>query len=305
MSREPILERLGISKSMKTALVLSAAFHLSIVIFGVVGLPFIQKPIVIPPQPISIEVVDISEIRTTNKKPQEAKPKPKDEPPPKVKEEIKAPPKVTAKEPPKVKPMEKPAEPKKEDVKPPEPDTPPPPEEKLAEAKPEPKPEPPKKEEPKEDKEEKTVSEEDFLSVLKNLQDEKPTGEENPDGDEKASPEESPLAQFADKLSATEIDMIARALNIQFASCWNLMAGARNAEDITVSINLQVRPDRTVQSARIVDQWRYTQDSFYRAAADTALRAIKHPNCETLDLPEDKYNLWKDLTFNFNPSTQL
>ncbi|MEM7618638.1 MAG: hypothetical protein AAF244_04565 [Pseudomonadota bacterium] len=287
---------------MKIALISSVIFHFGVVIMGVVGLPYVSKPPELPVQPISIEVVDISEVRTTNKKPQKAPPKPKDEPPPKLKKEIKAPPKVEAKKPPKVKPLEKPKA-KKEDVKPPEPDTPPPPEDTLAKVE-EPKPEP-KKEEPKEEKKEETVSEEDFLSVLKNLQDEEPTGEENPDGDEKTSPEESPLAQFADRLSATEVDMIARALNIQFASCWNLMAGARNAEDITVSINLQVRPDRTVQSARIVDQWRYTQDSFYRAAADTALRAIKHPSCEVLDLPPDKYNLWKDLTFNFNPSAQL
>jgi len=297
------LDKLDLSKGMKIALVASVVFHLSVMIIGVIGLPYIKKPTPLPPQTISVDIVDISEMTTTNKKPNEVKKKPKDEAPPKVKKKVKAPPKVEAKEPPKVKPLEKPPEPPKEDVKPPEPETPPPPSEKLAEAKPEPKPE---KKEPKEDKkEEQTISEEDFLSVLKNLQDEEPTGEINPEGDEQTSPEESPLAQFADRLSATEADMIARRLNVQFASCWNLMAGARNAEDITVSINLQVRPDRTVQSARIVDQWRYSQDSFYRAAADTALRAIKHPNCETLDLPEDKYNLWKDLTFNFNPAVQL
>lgn len=304
MIRISISEKLGISKGMKTALIISAGFHLGIVLLGVFGLPYIQKPIEIPPQPISVDIVDISEITTTNKKPQQAKPKPKDEPPPKVTAEIKAPPKVEAKEPPKVTPLEKPPEPPKEDVKEPEPETPAPPEEKLADVKPEPKPQ--KKEEPKAiEKTKEPPSEEDFLSILKNLQDESPTGEENPDGQENTSPEESPLAQFSDKLSATEIDMIARRLNIQFASCWNLMAGAREAENITVSINLKVRPDRTVQSAKIVDQWRYSQDSFYRAAADTALRAVKHPNCETLDLPEDKYNLWKDLTFNFNPSMQL
>ncbi len=291
---------------MKFALMVSAGFHLTVILLGVFGLPYIQKPIEIPPQPISVDIVDIGEITTTNKKPQQAKPKPKDEPPPKVTEEVKAPPKVEAKEPPKVTALEKPPEPPKEDVKEPEPETPAPPEEKLAKVEPAPKPEPPKKDKPKEpEKTKKPPSEEDFLSVLKNLQDESPTGEKNPDGEENTSPEQSPLAQFADKLTATEIDMIARRLNIQFASCWNLMAGAREAENITVSINLKVRPDRTVQSAKIVDQWRYSQDSFYRAAADTALRAVKHPNCETLDLPEDKYNLWKDLTFNFNPSMQL
>ena len=101
------------------------------------------------------------------------------------------------------------------------------------------------------------------------------------------------------------MDAIASALNAQFGSCWNLMAGARNAEDIVVKINLKVRPDRTVQSARVVEQFRYNQDSFYRAAADEAMRAIRHPNCEVLDLPPDKYDLWKDLIFNFNPSAQL
>ena len=83
------------------------------------------------------------------------------------------------------------------------------------------------------------------------------------------------------------------------------MAGARNAEDITVKIKLVINRDRSVQSARIADQWRYNQDSFYRAAADAALRALKHPNCETLDLPAEQYEMWQNLIFNFNPSNQL
>ncbi|MEM8833327.1 MAG: hypothetical protein AAGB32_02185 [Pseudomonadota bacterium] len=300
--RKFFAEKVQLSKGMKAALIASVAFHLGVLIIGTVGLPYITKPPNIPQQPLAVEIVDISEITTTNKKPQKAPPKPKNEPPPKVEKEVKAPPKVEAKKPPKVKPIEKPPEPPKEETKKPEPKTPPPPSEKLAEVKPEPK---PKKEKKEEDKKEATVSEEDFLSVLKNLQDTEPTGEVNPEGDEKTDPDQSPLAKFSERLSATEVDLIARNLNMQFASCWNLMAGARNAEDITVTINLTVRPDRTVQSAKIVDQWRYTQDTFYRAAADTALRAINHPNCEVLDLPEDKYNLWKDLTFNFNPSAQL
>ncbi|MEM6811860.1 MAG: hypothetical protein AAF549_05270 [Pseudomonadota bacterium] len=301
MKREIFSNSFEISKGMKIALITSVIFHLSVVVIGMVGLPHISKPPVIPDQPLSVDIIDVSELTTTNKPPKKTKkPEPKkDDPPPKVEKKVEAAPKVTAAAPPKVKPTSKP-KPPEEETKPPEPDTPAPPEEELAKVE-EPEPEPPK-EEPIE---EKTVSEEDFLSVLKNLQDSEPAAEANPDGLEQTSPEESPLARFADRLSASEMDLIARALNQQFSSCWNLMAGARNAEDITVSINLTVRPDRTVQSARISDQLRYTTDGFFRAAADTALRAINHPNCEVLDLPPDKYSLWKELTFNFNPAAQL
>ena len=251
----------------------------------------------LPPQPIAVEIVDISEITTTNKRPQ-AQPVPKKEEEPKPSKKVEAPPKVETKAPPKVKPLDKPPEVKKDTVKP-KPKVPPPPSEKLEKVE-----EPPKKKEP-EKKEEAVEQEDEFMSVLKNLQDGAAVAEETPDAKEVNEQEMSPLAKFSERMSATELDMMVRALNTQFGSCWNLMAGARNAEDITVSINLKVNPNRTVQSARIADQWRYNQDAFYRAAADAALRAIRHPNCEVLDLPPDKYELWKDLKFNFNPATML
>jgi outer membrane biosynthesis protein TonB len=286
------------TRSMKVSLAGSVIFHVSVIILGTVGLPYIAKPPLLPPQPISVEVVDVSEMTTTNKKPQ-LQPVPEKKEEPKPSKKVEAPPKVEAKAPPKVKPLEKPPEVKKDTVKP-EPKVPPPPKEKLEKAE-----EPPKPKEPEEKKEEAVQQEDDFMSVLKNLQDGAAVAEESPDAKEVVEQEMSPLAKFSERLSTSELDAIARALNAQFASCWNLMAGARNAEDITVSITLKVNPDRTVQSARITDQWRYNQDSFYRAAADTALRAIRHPNCEVLDLPPDKYSLWKDLKFNFNPSAAL
>ena len=214
---------------------------------------------------------------------------------------------MVKKEPIKVEKLVKP-EPK---IEPPAPikkaEVPKPPEKKKPEPKVEPKPKV-KKIEPKPEpkKEEVAVNEEEeFLSVLKNLQD-GATPSDVVDNATKSTPAEaSPLARFSQKLSATEVSAIAAALNKQFSSCWNLMAGARNAEDIVVKINLKVRPDRTVQSARIVELGRYNQDNFYRAAADEAMRAVRHPNCEVLDLPPDKYELWKDLVFNFNPSAQL
>lgn len=292
------LPNIQLPTAMKWALAGSVVFHLVFVIAGTVGLPHIKKPIVIN-QPIAIEIVNIDEETTTNKKPNPIKqPKAEEKPAPK-KEPIKAPPKVETKAPPKVTPLEPPKV--VENKVKPKPKTPPPPSEKLEKPKEE-------KSEPKEDKvEEAAAQEQAFLSVLKNLQETEPAASEEPDAPaDKPTPEQaSPLARFAQQLSATEVDAIRMALNRQFGECWNLMAGARYAEDIIVQIRLVINPDRTVQSARINDQWRYTQDSFYKAAADTALRAVSHPNCAVLDLPPDKYDLWKDMIFNFNPSAQL
>jgi len=295
------LPKLALSRSMKWALGVSVAFHLGIVLVGTLGLPYIKKPIVIT-QPIAVEIVDISDITTTNRPPNpvktpKAEPKKTEEKKPK----IKTPPKVEAKAPPKVDPIKPP---KVEETKKPEPKTPPPPEKKVAEKKPDPKPKPPEKK--KDDKKEAAAQEEAFLSVLKNLEDSAPETPDEAENAKKAAPDKaSPLAAFAEKLSATEVDAIRAALNRQFSGCWNLMAGARDAEDIVVKIRLVVNPDRSVQSARIADQWRYNQDSFYKAAADAALRAVRHPNCAVLDLPPDKYKLWKDMIFNFNPADQL
>ena len=291
-------DQFELTKSMKVALVGSALFHVVVVILGTVGLPYISKPPRLPQQPIAIEIVDVADITTTDKKPSKNRLKPvpeKPKDPPKTERKVEAPPKVEAKEPPKIKPLEKPVV-KKDTVKP-EPKVPPPPSEKLD------KPKPPEKKELA--KEEATTQEDQFLSVLKNLQDGEAAAEEAPDATEPTPQEMSPLAKFSQKLSSSEIDAIASALNTQFAGCWALMAGARDAEDITVTLKITVNPDRTIQSARIADQWRYNQDSFFRAAADAALRATQHPNCTVLDLPPDKYELWKDIVLNFNPAAQL
>ncbi|MEM7071101.1 MAG: hypothetical protein AAF403_05015 [Pseudomonadota bacterium] len=99
------------------------------------------------------------------------------------------------------------------------------------------------------------------------------------------------------RLSASEIDV----LKSQIASCWNVPAGAHSSEELQIKIRIRVNADRNVQSANIVEQNRM-RDPFYRTAAESALRAVLHPNCNPLKLPEGKYELWKDIIFTFDPS---
>ncbi len=99
------------------------------------------------------------------------------------------------------------------------------------------------------------------------------------------------------QLSVSEIDLLRR----QLERCWNIPIGARDAQNLVIDIYLEVNPDRTVRRAEIVDQARYRRDSFFRAAAESALRAVHHPDCRPLQLPERKYDLWREIVVTFDP----
>jgi hypothetical protein len=286
------------SPAMRGAALTSIIFHAIVITLGLMGLPYLRTPPPMLEDAISVEILDIADIRQTNKPPVKAPPKPEPEkkevPPEKKVDKPPMPPKVDIKEPPKAVPP-KPPEPKKEITKKPEPKIPPPPSEKLKE--PEPKPEP-----PKEDVKEEVQQQEDFASLLKNLQDSEPQPDVaavNPDAE--VPPEPSPLAKFSQQLTMSEAD----ALRHQLSQCWSIQAGARYAEDLVVEIKLTVNPDRTVSSATIVNQGRYNQDGFFRAAADSAMRAVRSPMCNPLNLPAEKYHVWKDIVAVFDPRDML
>ena len=98
-------------------------------------------------------------------------------------------------------------------------------------------------------------------------------------------------------LTISEIDLVRQ----QIAGCWNLPAGAKEAEDLIIEIWVAMNPDGTVREARIQNQVRLRADGFYRAAAESALRAVLNPRCSPLKLPRDKYDLWQTMTLTFNP----
>lgn len=99
------------------------------------------------------------------------------------------------------------------------------------------------------------------------------------------------------KMSMSEID----ALRRQIEQCWSPPAGAPEAENLVVEVDLTINPDGRVQQAQIVDTARMFRDPYYRAAAESVLRAIKNPHCTPLKLPPDKYDLWRETKLTFNP----
>jgi len=94
------------------------------------------------------------------------------------------------------------------------------------------------------------------------------------------------------------------AIRQQISSCWNVPVGARDAANLIVEIQVAMNPDATVREARVTDQARMA-DPFYRAAAESAVRAVLNPRCNPLRLPLEKYDLWKTFILTFNPKDML
>jgi hypothetical protein len=319
------------------SLIFSAIFHVALLAFVIIGLPqfFAHKPL--EDTPIAVQLVTLSD-KTQATAIAKAPPKPDAKPEPQVAQATPEPPKPEPPkpEPPKAAPPPPPPPPKppepeaeaKPEPKPappaPPPPAPPEPPKETPEPKPEPpkvepKPEPPKpaaeapkpkaKPEPpkqvaKNESKETQKQDSDFSSLLKNLTKQK-TAPSPQDATPKSKSAPAPAqassqpmnAPLGSQLTVSERDLIVQ----QIESCWNVPAGAKDAQNLIIDIHIDVASDRTVTNVQIVDQSRYNSDPFFRAAADSARRAIQNPRCSPLKLPADKYDQWKSITLSFNP----
>jgi outer membrane biosynthesis protein TonB len=268
--------------SLNVSLKVSAGLHLLMFLFLYFGLPRLVTPLPAHHEPVPFDIVTIAELTNTRindetqEQAQTAAPPPVPQPKPQVPAPS-APPKVEPKveeaiEALKPKPIEKPKPPEQKPATVPE------------------KPAPPQ----------------DLLgSVLKNVAKMKPA-EPTKGVDQKADGKTTSAGAalgpvFSTRLTITEED----ALRRQIEQCWNPPVGARDAQNLIVEVIIDVNPDRTVANAEIVDKGRYASDPFFRAAADSAVRAVRSPKCSPLELSVDKYEQWKRINFTFDPREML
>ncbi len=97
------------------------------------------------------------------------------------------------------------------------------------------------------------------------------------------------------KATATEIDILRNHVR----QCWNAPYAANELNKI-INLKIFTNPDGSVINVQIIDVAFYKKDPVYRAAADSARRAVK--DCSPLPLPKNKYDLFKIFTFNFDTS---
>ncbi|MFA5040588.1 MAG: hypothetical protein WC464_03020 [Bdellovibrionales bacterium] len=254
--------------SLKESLTVSTGLHFLMFLFLYFGLPHIIPPLPAHHEPIPFDIVTIAEITNTRVADQ---PEAAASPPPPQQTKPQAPPPAQAK-----------AEAEPEALMPKPLEKPKPPAEKPAPQQPD-----------------------LFGSVLKNVARMKPV--ESPkvtDADKKADANAAASnlgPSFSSRLTITEED----ALRRQIEQCWNPPVGARDAQNLIVEVIIDVNPDRTVANTEIVDKLRYASDPFFRAAADSAIRAVRNPKCSPLELAADKYQQWKRINFNFDPRDML
>lgn len=256
--------------SLKNSLGVSAGLHLALMLFLYFGLPHIFTPLPSHHDSVPLEIVEIAELTNTRiEKPEEP-------------QKMAAPPPAPA---PKTVSQPSPPMPKIEKV------------EAVALPKPAEKPKPPEQVKPKDDS---------FSKLLKDVTKQKPQEQAKPtetkaEAKEQAQEAKSMAPSLSTRLTISEEDLLRR----QISQCWNMPIGAKNAQNLVVEIIIDVNADKTVQHAEIVDQTRLATDSYFRAAAESALRALRNPKCTPLELPDGKYNEWKRIDFTFDPRDML
>jgi hypothetical protein len=301
---------------MRQPLIYSLLLHLVVFTIAYFGVPAPVPDLLLEETPVAVDIVTVAErtnVPSASAKPEPmAKPTPKSEaertppPLPPVRPEARPPEPAPESEvaklvPPKAKPTPV-ARPEKAEK--PTPKTNPSP--KPAKPEPRAEPEPEQKSKP----EQKQAPPNTFDSVLKTveqLKSQPPKSAEKPDGKKSESALESQVAKalgnsatpFDEGLPVTmsEIESVRR----QIERCWNLPAGAKDAGDLTVSIRVEMNIDGTPRTAVVTDQGRMRVDPFYRAAAESAVRAVLNPRCHPFTLPREKFARWKTMTLVFNP----
>jgi hypothetical protein len=105
----------------------------------------------------------------------------------------------------------------------------------------------------------------------------------------------NPVASLDTRLTISELD----ALKQQLYRCWNVPLGVRDPAGLVVLIRVTMRPDREVITTEILDRSGRMGEPYYRAMAESAVRAVR--KCSPLRLPVGKYEQWKSFTFRFDP----
>ena len=132
----------------------------------------------------------------------------------------------------------------------------------------------------KEDKQtQKAIAKQDRTSLAQSLT--------NAIGEAVKAPQTKSIAP----LGLSELDR----LRAHISSCWEPPIGAKGADQLKVDIQVKLEKDGSVKQAEIADRNRYGSDVLYRAAANSARRAVLA--CQPLPLPPEKYQFWKEFIF--------
>jgi colicin import membrane protein len=103
------------------------------------------------------------------------------------------------------------------------------------------------------------------------------------------------VAKTSFELSQTERDK----LKNHIGKCWEMSIGAGEVKTI-IPLKISANADGTINSIEIVDNSLYTKNTFYRATADSARRAVL--DCSPLPIPKNKSEAFRNFILDFDTS---
>ncbi len=100
--------------------------------------------------------------------------------------------------------------------------------------------------------------------------------------------------------SKPEVISVSDSIRSQIVNCWSVPYGALGIDNTIVNIGIELDDLGSVLSVEVIDLSRYKSDSFFRAVADSAVRAIY--KCSPLQgLPRHTHSLWGSIELSFDP----
>jgi hypothetical protein len=100
-------------------------------------------------------------------------------------------------------------------------------------------------------------------------------------------------------MSMSDLDALKARITEAMEKCWRIPDGAPDPASLTMRVKVFLNEDGTVASPpQLLDQGPLG-DPYFRAAADSAMRAVHI--CAPYDLPPDKFAVWNELTIRFSP----
>lgn len=269
-----------------TAWILSIGLHVGVVGFAYYGLPSLWKEPPTPVPPISIEFVKVAE-ETRLSAPKEREKEPEAAPKktsqyakteayqPEASAEA-VPTLDAAKSKPKPQPRSKPTISKRQKL--------------VSSVKPRSRPKPPSRFQSKK-----------FAALIdKSVKDDSEIAEKpKEDAKETEAKADKPMfGSFKNKIATASL---IEAFRQQVHACWNLPAGAKDVQNMRAEVRVWLRRDGSLLRNPEYIKTGDLSDGAERAFAESARRAVKA--CEPYrGLPEDRYDEWKVIDFNFDPS---
>ncbi len=120
--------------------------------------------------------------------------------------------------------------------------------------------------------------------------------------EKKAEEKDKPrLGDLAGKLAtASLIDAFADKVS----TCWNVPSGAKGVDQMRVRISVLLHRDGQLAGVPKIMDTAHMDDGFFRVFAESTQRAVRLCAPYT-DLPQDRYDEWRELEFNFDGARLL